>query len=70
MFIAQMITCVRRRPHWFDALAVCAAVVFAAAGAGCDTSPLVAPINSTISLTASAQVVAPGGSAQLTATLF
>ena len=71
MVNAQMITRALGPTPRFDARPVWTAVLFACAvSIGCDTATLLGPIGSTISLTSSTQVVAPGGTAQLTATLL
>jgi hypothetical protein len=71
MVIAQMITRAFRRALSFDARLTLAAVLLGfGASTACDTATLLGPVNSTISLTAASQVVAPGGSTQLTAVLL
>ena len=71
MVNAQMITRVFRRSSWFDArLLLAAAMLASAVSIACDTATLLGPIGSSISLTAASQVVPPGGTTQLTATLL
>ena len=68
MVTAQMITRAFRSATRFDARPLAVAVVFGfAVSAACDTAPLLAPTNSTISLSAGTRVLAPGGTTSLTA---
>ena len=71
MVNAQMITRVFGCPSWFDArLLLAAAIVASAVSIACDRATLLGPIGASISLAAASQVVPPGGTTQLTATLL
>jgi hypothetical protein len=60
-----------RAPGWFDArLVLAAGVLLSLAAYACDTAPLLAPTNSSISLNASTRIVPLGGSSELQATVL
>lgn len=66
-----MITRAFGRRFLYDARLVWSAVIVGLfAGLGCDTAPLLGPINSRITLTVSNRVLPTGGSATLTATVL
>jgi hypothetical protein len=66
-----MITRAFRGASWFDVRLTWAAVLLACGiSTACDKATLLGPIGSSISLSAAAQVVPPGGSTELTAVLL